>query len=356
MSSSTTHIVSLLQQLIAIPSLSREEAGTAQLIQQTLNEAGVQTFQQGNNVWALHRHYDAGKPTLLLQSHHDTVKPNAGYTLDPFTAIVEDGKLYGLGSNDAGGALVCLLYTFLHFSDKPLPFNIVFCAAAEEEISGINGIESVLPMLPSIACAIVGEPTLLQMAVSEKGLLVIDAVAKGQAGHAARDEGVNAILIAMEDIQRLQQPLFPQLSPTLGKVHMNVTSIFTDNRQHNVVPDQCTFTIDIRVTDQYSHEEIMNKLQQQLKSQLTPRAMRLRATCIANEHPLVKAGAALGLQAYGSPTLSDKALMPFPTLKMGPGDSSRSHTANEFIYIQELEQGLDTYIKLIEQLSQFSLL
>jgi acetylornithine deacetylase len=313
----------------------------------------MRVYRQGNNVWATHPHFDPAQPSLLLQSHHDTVKPNAGYTRNPFDPTQEEGKLYGLGSNDAGGALICLLYTFLHFAEQALPFNLVYCAAAEEEISGRNGIESVLPLLPSISCAIVGEPTQMQMAVSEKGLLVIDAVAKGQAGHAARDEGINAILIAMQDIALLQQPLFPELSPTLGKVHLNVTSIHSPNRQHNVVPDECRFTIDIRVTDCYTHEDILQRLQQQLNSQLTPRSMRLRATCIPDTHALVLAGKALGRNTYGSPTLSDKALMPFPTLKMGPGHSSRSHTADEYIYIHELQEGLDIYIQLIEQLAQF---
>lgn len=343
----------LLQQLIRIPSFSREEAGTALFLQQELEREGVAVERYGNNIIARSKHFDPLKPTLLLNSHHDTVRPAAGYTRDPFVPAIIDGRLYGLGSNDAGGPLVCLLATFLELQDKPdLGCNLILAATAEEEISGKGGIESVLPLLGKIDAAIVGEPTLLRMAVAERGLMVVDAVAHGIAGHAARKEGENAIYKAMQDIALLQQYQFERNSELLGPVGMQVTTIETPNKQHNMVPDECRFTIDIRINERYTHEEVLALLQQQLSATLTARSMRLRSTVIAHDHPLVQAGQRMGLESYGSPTLSDKALMPFPALKIGPGDSARSHTADEYVHLEEIRRGIETYIDLIRDFAR----
>jgi acetylornithine deacetylase/succinyl-diaminopimelate desuccinylase-like protein len=354
--------IQLLQQLIASPSFSKKENETAAILYRFLRQEGVQVHRQLNNVWAIHNSYDAAKPTVLLNSHHDTVLPNPQYQLDPFQPQIIDGKLYGLGSNDAGGSLVSLIAAFLHFSKQPnLPWNIVVAATAEEEISGRNGIEALLKDADFLSItkqatdhpfanwsAIVGEPTQMQLAVAEKGLLVLDAVATGKAGHAAREEGVNALYIALQDINWFKNYQFEKLSSTLGAVKMSVTTIETENKAHNMVPAFCRFTVDIRVTDSYSHEEILAQVQQAVQSTITARSMRMRATGIALSHPLVAAGLSLGASAYGSPTSSDKALIPFPALKIGVGDSARSHTADEFIYLSEIEEGIEGYIKLID--------
>ncbi|MBO9634234.1 MAG: M20 family metallo-hydrolase [Chitinophagaceae bacterium] len=343
-------VIELLKQLIAMPSFSKEEEGTAAIIKLFLEERGIEAKQFKFNVWAVNKHFDAGKPTLLLNSHHDTVKPNKGYTLDPFKPIVQDGKLFGLGSNDAGGPLVSLLATFLHFYDRTdLKYNLLFAASAEEEISGKEGIEILLPELPPIDCAIVGEPTLMQMAVAERGLMVLDGMAHGRAGHAAREEGENAIYKALKDIQWFSTYQFPKVSELLGPVKTSVTVIETDNKAHNVVPAQCKFVVDVRVNELYTFEEILSVIREKIHSEVTPRSTRLRSTSIALEHPLIQAGIALGRTYYGSPTTSDKALMPFQALKMGPGDSARSHTADEFIYIEEIEKGIALYIDLLNQ-------
>lgn len=343
-------VIELLKQLIATPSFSKEEQDTAGIIKIFLEERGIEAKQFKYNVWATNKYFDASKPTLLLNSHHDTVKPNKGYTLDPFTPIVKDGKLFGLGSNDAGGPLVSLLATFLHFYDRAdLKYNLLFAASAEEEISGKEGIEILLPELPPIACAIVGEPTLMQMAVAERGLMVLDALAQGRAGHAAREEGENAIYKAMKDIGWFSSYTFPKVSELLGPVKTSVTVIETDNKAHNVVPAQCKFVVDVRVNELYTFDEILEVIRQNIQSEVTPRSTRLRSTSIALEHPLVQAGIKLGRSYYGSPTTSDKALMPFQALKMGPGDSARSHTADEFIYIEEIETGIALYIDLLNQ-------
>jgi len=276
------------------------------------------------------------------------VKPNKGYALNPFEPFKKDGKLFGLGSNDAGGPLVSLLATFVHFYDAHLPFNIIFAATAEEEISGKNGIEVLLKELPKIDCAIVGEPTLLNMAVAEKGLLVLDCIAHGKAGHAARNEGVNALYIAMKDINWLSTFEFPKVSSLLGPVHVAVTSINTENKTHNIVPSECNFVVDIRVNESYSFEEIISIIKESIQSEIHPRSTRLKSTFIPNDHPLVIAGNKMGLSSYGSPTCSDKALMDFPSLKIGPGDSARSHTADEFIFLDEIKKGIKTYIELLE--------
>jgi acetylornithine deacetylase len=344
-----TDAVQLLQQLIATPSFSHEEQATAQLLHHFLMRHGMQPQQAGNNVWIRNRHYDPAKPTLLLNSHHDTVKPNKGYTRAPFMPVIEDDKLYGLGSNDAGGCLVSLLAAFRYFYNEPdLAFNLVFAATAEEEISGANGISSLLPELGKIDCAIVGEPTLLEMAIAEKGLLVLDCTATGVSGHAARNEGENAIYKALPDIEWFRNYRFPKSSALLGDCKMSVTVIHA-GLQHNVVPDTCTFTVDVRVNDCYTLEEVADIVRSNVACDVKPRSMRLRATRIEETHPLVQAGKALGKNSFGSATLSDKALMPFPALKMGPGDSARSHIADEFIYLSEIGAGIATYIELLKQ-------
>jgi acetylornithine deacetylase len=342
--------IGLLKQLISTPSYSKEENDTAELIVQFFEKHHIPCRRVGNNVYAKNRHYDPEKQSILLNSHHDTVRPNKGYTLDPFTPTVKDGKLYGLGSNDAGGCLVSLIATFLHFYDQEnLNHNVVFAASAEEEISGVNGIELVLPFLGQIDFGIVGEPTRLEMAVAERGLMVIDCTAQGRAGHAARNEGENALYKALDDISWIRSYQFPKVSPLLGESRMSVTVIETENRQHNVVPSSCRFVIDVRVNELYTFDEILEALRQNLKSQFKPRTTRMKSTSISLDHPLVKAGLALGRGYYGSPTTSDKALMPFPTLKMGPGDSARSHTADEFIFIDEIKEGIDMYIQLLDE-------
>ena len=338
--------ISLLKQLIEIPSLSREEDKTADLIESLLKSNGVETERLQNNIWAKNKQFDASKPTLLLNSHHDTVKPNAGYTKDPFKAIVEDGRLYGLGSNDAGGCLVSLLATFLHFYEEKWPYNIIFLASAEEEISGKNGIALALPELGKIDFAMVGEPTLMQMAVAEKGLMVLDCSVKGKAGHAARNEGENAIYKALPIIDWFQNYRFEKESDWLGPIKMSVTQV-NSGTQHNVVPDLCQFVVDVRTTDVMSNQEVLEFIQQSVDCEVVARSTRLNPSSIPAVHPIVKAGESLGMTKYGSPTLSDQALMPFPSLKLGPGDSARSHTADEYIYLKEIEQGIELYIELI---------
>lgn len=341
----------LLQQLITIPSFSKEEDKTADAIQIFLEKADVKTNRYLNNVWATNKFFDSSKPTILLNSHHDTVKPNKAYTRDPFDASIIDGKLYGLGSNDAGGCLVSLITCFLYYYEKQnLKYNLLLAATAEEEISGKNGVEILLPTLPTIDFAIVGEPTQLNLAVAERGLLVVDAIVKGKAGHAARNEGDNAIYKAIEDIQWIQQYQFDRVSHLLGPVKVTVTSFHTDNIQHNVVPASAEYLLDIRVNELYSFDEVITILRNSLQATLTPRSTRLKSTSISLQHPVVQSGIALGKTCYGSPTTSDKALMPFPALKMGPGDSARSHTADEFIFIEEIENGVDTYINLLKSL------
>ena len=342
--------IGLLKQLISIPSFSKEEDNTADVIEQFLGKKGVKTRVHLNNVWATNKFFDETKPTILLNSHHDTVKPNKGYTLDPFTPIEKDGKLFGLGSNDAGGALVALIATFLYYySEANLKYNLLLAATGEEEISGNDGVESLLPHLGKIDCAIVGEPTEMQMAVAEKGLMVLDCVATGKAGHAAREEGDNSIYKAVKDIEWLESYEFPRVSPLLGPVKMSVTVIETENKAHNVVPSQCKFVVDTRVNELYTFEEVLMTIRENIKSEFRPRSTRLRSSTIALDHPLVKAGLALGRRYYGSPTTSDKALMFFPALKMGPGDSARSHIADEYIYVDEIKDGIELYIELLSK-------
>ncbi len=342
--------IALLQQLIAIPSFSREETGTADAIRQFLDARGVITHRLQNNVWAVNRHFDPAKPTLLLNSHHDTVKPNSGYTHDPFLPAVDNGKLYGLGSNDAGGALVSLMAVFCHFYEHTgLAMNLCLAATAEEEISGKNGIELLLPELPPLDFAIVGEPTEMHLAIAEKGLMVLDCLVTGEAGHAAREEGDNAIYKALPDISWFQNYRFPRISELLGPVKMSVT-IIQAGTQHNVVPASCSFTVDVRVTDAYRNDELLDLIRSRVSCQVTPRSTRLNSSAIASDHPVVRSGIALGRRTYGSPTLSDQALLSIPSLKMGPGHSSRSHSADEFIYVNEIVEGIGLYIRLLEPL------
>lgn len=338
--------LSLLKKLIATPSFSREEEHTASIISNFLQSKKVDFSRKGNNVWATNRRFDPKLPSILLNSHHDTVKPNQGYTRDPFEPHIEEGKLYGLGSNDAGGCLVSLIMAFVYFDEQKLPYNLILAASAEEEISGKGGIESLLPELPEIHLAIVGEPTLLQLAVAEKGLLVIDAEVKGQAGHAARDEGVNAIYEALEDLNLIKDYRFKKKSDYLGENKVTAT-IIQAGSQHNVVPDLCTYTLDVRVTDAYSLEEAFEELKADLKAELKPRSLRLNSSRIDPNHKILRVADQMGLTLFGSPTLSDQALIPYPSVKIGPGDSARSHTADEFVYVEEIEKGVEFYIDLL---------
>jgi acetylornithine deacetylase len=343
--------IQLLKDLISIPSFSKEEDKTADAIEYFLKSKGVEVTRYKNNVWAKSKNFTSALPTILLNSHHDTVKPNKGYTVDPFSPIEADGKVFGLGSNDAGGCLVSLIATFLHFYGKPeLKYNLILAATAEEEISGKEGVESILQHLPAIDCAIVGEPTQLNLAVAERGLMVLDCTAHGKAGHAARNEGENAIYKAMKDIEWLRNARFEKVSDLLGAVKLNVTSIETENKAHNVVPAECKFVVDVRVNELYTMDEVIETIKNNIQSEVKPRSVRLRSTAISLDHPLVQAGIKLGKSYYGSPTTSDKALMNFPALKMGPGDSARSHTADEFIFIDEIKDGIETYIQLLNEI------
>jgi acetylornithine deacetylase len=347
-----TDVIQLLKQLIAIPSFSKEESGTADLIFKFLLEKGTLPQRQGNNVWAFASPYLPELPTVWLNSHHDTVKPNSGYTLYPFTPLEKDGKLFGLGSNDAGGCLAALLGAFIHFIGKKMPFNLLLIASAEEEISGHQGIASLLPVLPAAELVIVGEPTKMALAIAEKGLLVIDATIHGTAGHAAREEGVNAIYLALEDIATVKNFQFAKVSPSLGKTKVSCT-VIQAGEQHNLIPDRCQFVLDVRVTDAYTHEEVLGELRAALKADLQPRSLRLRSSFLAKDHPIMTVANALQLPTFGSPTLSDQALIPYPSVKIGPGDSARSHSADEFTYLHEIEEGIHGYISLLEHYAAF---
>ena len=344
--------VALLQQLIQTPSFSREERETATLLRTYLQRAGKQVHTQGNNVWVYSQDYHPDRPTLLLNSHHDTVRPTASWTLDPLKPMMREGKVYGLGSNDAGGALVALLHTFLHLDEQTdRSYNLLFAATAEEEISGTGGIASIIDAVGPVALGIVGEPTQMEMAVAEKGLMVLDCEARGLSGHAARHEGVNAIYAAMQDIVWIREFHFPERSDLLGEVSTCVTQIAAGT-QHNVVPDRCTFVVDVRTNEMYTNEQVLEIIDHNTVSRVTPRSLRLNSSSIALDHPLVQRGTALGLTHYGSPTLSDQALLGgFPTLKLGPGKSERSHTADEYIKVSEIEHGIATYCRLLEGLT-----
>lgn len=345
----THDAIVLLKQLISTQSFSREENLTGDILEEFFRERNMPFRRKINNLWARNKHFNAELPTVLLNSHHDTVKPNPSWTFNPFEPLEKDGKLYGLGSNDAGGCLVSLLATFCYFYYRSdLTFNVLFVASAEEEVSGANGLELLLKEndLPEISFAIVGEPTEMHLAIAEKGLMVVDCTAEGKAGHAAREEGENAIYKAIRDINWIQNYEFPKVSEVLGKMKMSVT-IINAGKQHNVVPDTCTFTIDCRVTEQYTLEETLTTIQQNIESEASARSIRLKPSSIYIEHPIVQAGLAMGRKTYGSPTTSDQAVLDCQSLKMGPGHSGRSHTADEFIYLDEIEEGIDLYIKML---------
>jgi len=341
----------LLISLIETPSLSREEHTTASLLEEFFAQRNIPTQRIENNVIVRSKYFSDNKPTVLLNSHHDTVRPVTAWVTDPFSAVLEDGKIIGLGSNDAGAPLVALLCAFLHYyHNAELQFNLLFVASAEEEVSGKNGVELILPELGEIAVGIVGEPTSMDMAIAEKGLLVLDCVAKGVAGHAGHNTGDNAIYKAIKDIEWFQTYKFPKESEVLGPVKMTVTGI-QSGKQHNIVPDECTFMVDVRTNECYSNKEVFELIQSSVESEVTPRSFRLNSSMIPQNHPLVIKGKELGRRIYGSPTLSDQAfMMGFPTVKIGPGDTHRSHTAQEYVLESELYHGIDTYIKLLEGL------
>ena len=346
--------IALLKQLIAIPSFSKEEEGTAKLIEQFLFAKGASPHRQGNNVWAFASPFQANLPTIWLNSHHDTVKPNTGYTQDPFSPIERDGKLFGLGSNDAGGPLVAMIATFSYFLGKELPFNLLLVASAEEEISGPNGISSLLELLPPAELVMVGEPTQLRLAIAEKGLLVIDGLVTGKAGHAAREEGINSIYLALADLEKVKNFKFAKESPFLGPTKVSCTVIQAGD-QHNMVPELCRYVLDVRVNELYTHEEVLEELKAVLSANLIPRSTRLRSSYLPEGHLLHEVAKNLGLESFGSPTLSDQALIPYPSAKIGPGDSARSHTADEFIYIHEIQDGIARYISILETYASHSL-
>ncbi len=346
----TIQAIELLQKLISKQSYSGEENETALLIMQWFSDHNIKFESEVHNVWAKNKHFDSAKKTILLNSHHDTVKPNKGYTRDPLNPEIIDGKLFGLGSNDAGGCLVSLLATFTYLYDREdLKYNFVMVASAEEENTGPNSLVSIVPILPEIDFAIVGEPTLMNLAISEKGLMVLNCEAKGTSGHAAHGNGDNAIYNAIEDINWFQTFEFPKVSETLGKVKMTVTQI-NAGHQHNVIPSSCKFVVDVRITDSYTNQEVFNIVKENIKSEVCPRSQRLNSSSIPKEHPIVKAGIKLGRETYGSPTISDQAVLTCPSLKLGPGESLRSHTADEFIYVHEIEEGIELYIKILEEI------
>ena len=347
---SSSQAVQLLSQLIETPRISREESQAAQLLYDHMTKVcHLDVKRHGNNLWTIAPNFDPAKPTLLLNAHIDTVKPVAGWQRDPWKATVEDDRLYGLGSNDDGASLVTLLHAFIELSSKHQLYNLVYLASAEEEVSGKNGIESVIPLLPHIDVAIVGEPTDMHPAIAEKGLMVLDVTAHGKAGHAARNEGDNAIYHAMDDMQWFRTYQWPLSSPLLGPVKMSVT-IVNSGTQHNVIPDTCTFTVDVRSNECYTNQELYNAICSQVKSEVKARSFRLGSSRIAPDHPLVTKAVQMGRVPFGSPTLSDQALMPWPSMKMGPGDSSRSHTADEFIRISEIEEAIQLYVEWLDEL------
>lgn len=343
-------IVALLQAMIALPSLSRDERATGDLLYDFLACRGAAPERLYNNVWARSAHFDPARPTLLLNSHHDTVKPSPSYTRDPFAPGIEGDRLYGLGSNDAGASAAALAATFLAWRERPLPFNLLLALSAEEECMGEHGMRALLPALGRIDMALVGEPTGMRAAVGERGLVVLDCTARGRSGHAAREEGINAIYIALEDIGRLQRFRFDRTSELLGPIKITTTQIEAGT-QHNVVPDICRFVVDVRTTDAYTNEETAELLQAALRSEATPRSTRVRASALDAGHPLARAARATGRECFVSPTTSDMALMPFPSLKMGIGDSARSHTADEYVLLSEIEEGAAIYERYIAQLA-----
>ena len=336
-----------LEQLVSIPSFSREEGAAADYYEGVMRSLGLEPRREGNNLWCIAPGYSELRPTLLLNAHIDTVKPATSWQRDPFTPTREGDRLYGLGSNDDGGCLVALLQTFRILSQRPQSYNLVYLASAEEEVSGRDGVERVLPLLPPISVAVVGEPTGMQPAVAEKGLMVLDVTTHGKAGHAARGEGVNAIYEALPDIEWFRTYRFDRVSELLGEVRMSVT-ILSAGSQHNVVPDRCRFTVDVRTNECYTNAEVLDIVRRHVRSEVVPRSTRLSSSHIAPTHPIVRRAVQMGLSPYGSPTLSDQALMPFTSVKIGPGQSSRSHTADEYICISEIEEAIDLYTRLLD--------
>lgn len=339
--------IELLKELIATPSVSRDESAAADVMARAISGYGYEYSREGNNIWIKSSGFDSSKPTLLLNAHIDTVKPVSSWTRNPFSPDVCGGRLYGLGSNDCGGGLVALLQTFRHITSRPQSYNTIWLASAEEEVSGENGIRRALPLLPAADVAIVGEPTGMQPAIAEKGLMVIDATARGKSGHAARGEGINAIYEALDDISWLRGYKFEKVSPLLGPTVMNVT-IINAGTQHNVIPDECRFTIDIRTNEFYRNEDVFSFLSSKMKSELKARSFRLSSSHISEDNPLIQRCKAMGMTPFGSPTLSDQTLMPFPSFKLGPGQSARSHSADEYIGIGEIEDAINTYISLLD--------
>lgn len=339
----------LLSTLISIPAISRDEAQKADALESFLREKGLAPQREANNIWCVGKLFLENRPTVLLNAHIDTVKPVSGWQRSPHVLTLEGDRLYGLGANDCGGGLVSLLFAFMHLNgidEGQLPYNLVYLASAEEEVSGRNGIERALPLLPPIDVAIVGEPTGMHPAIAEKGLMVLDCTAHGVSGHAARNEGVNAIYQALPDIEWVRTHQFERVSPLLGPVKMSVTQV-NAGTQHNVVPDTCTFVVDVRTNECYSNQEVLDYITCHLTSDVQARSTRLNSSSIPESHPLIQRCIALGSTPFGSPTLSDQALMPFPSFKLGPGDSARSHTADEYICLSELKAALDFYIKLL---------
>ena len=341
--------VNLLKKIIATPSLSREEYDVSLVIENFFKDQLIPTNRLYNNIWAVNKYFDAKKPSILLNTHHDTVKPNKAYTMDPFVPVEREGKLFGLGSNDAGASLVSLTQTFLHFYEREdLDYNLIIALTAEEEISGTHGIEVLFKDLPNVELAIVGEPTKMNLAIAERGLLVIDGVMEGTASHAAHPNPDSAIVKCLDDLQHILAFKFPKISDHLGDVKVTL-SVINAGSQHNVVPDKCYFTLDIRVTDVYTNKEVFEIIQSEMKSKLTPRSFRLNSSRIAIDHPFVQAGLAVGRTTYASPTSSDQAIIPCTSVKIGPGDSLRSHTADEFIYLDEIKEGIEIYIQILEK-------
>ena len=339
--------VQLLKKLIAAPSVSRNEKDAADIMEQTIRSYGFEPQREANNLWIIDPHYDESRPTLLLNAHIDTVKPVASWSRDPFSPDVEDGVLYGLGSNDCGGGLCSLLQIFRMLTEKPQSYNLIYLASAEEEVSGKDGITRALPLLPHIDLAIVGEPTGMNPAVAEKGLMVLDVIAHGKSGHAARNEGVNAIYEALDDMRWIRDYKFEKVSEFLGPTKMTLT-VVNAGTQHNVIPDKCTMLVDIRTNEFYDNEEVYELIRQHLKSEVKAHSFRLKSSRIDPEHPLIRKCVAMGMKPFGSPTLSDQALMHFPSFKLGPGESSRSHSANEFIRISEIRDAIAKYETLLD--------
>lgn len=345
----TNDAIALLSDLISIPSLSREEDAAADFLEKHLESKGYIASRSANNIWLMSPGFDSAQPTILLNSHIDTVKPVSAWVRDPYTANIEGDKLYGLGSNDAGASVVSLLQVYFHLTQRQQPYNLIFAATAEEEVSGKNGIESLIKELPKIDFAIVGEPTGMHLAVAEKGLMVLDCTSFGKAGHAARDEGDNAIYKALKDLEWFRNYDFEKKSTLLGSVKMSVTQI-NAGTQHNVVPDKCSFVVDVRSNEMYSNDEILTEIRQHVQCEVHPRSTRLSSTATPLNHPFVQKAKQLKRELYGSPTLSDQALMPFPSVKIGPGKSARSHTADEYILVSEIEEAIEIYINLLNQL------